>query len=134
MGSNIYKNLKQKILRISITMPFLDCKIIWGQRNQHLNNRIVFTLCTKHYAYKGVSLGGAGFEVLNVQARPSVTLPFCSYRSRYRWATAPVPCLPPCSHVPSHDNNGLNLWTINQPQLNAFLCKNWCHHGVSSQQ
>jgi hypothetical protein len=37
-------------------------------------------------------------------------------------------CTLPCS---CHDNNGLNLWTIRQAQLNVFLCKSCYGHGVS---
>lgn len=49
-------------------------------------------------------------------------------------ATSPAHCLPMCHHVSHHDNNELNLWTKNQPQLNVFLRKSCCSHGISSQQ
>jgi hypothetical protein len=51
------------------------------------------------------------------------------YRCR---TTSTGPCLPACHHASYYDDNGLNLWTVNQPQLNVLLYMN-CHgHGVSS--
>jgi hypothetical protein len=38
-------------------------------------------------------------------------------------------CIPLC-----HDDNGLNIWTMNQSQLNSFLYKSCLCHGFSSQQ
>jgi hypothetical protein len=32
----------------------------------------------------------------------------------------------------NHDNNGLNLWPVNQPQWKVCLYKSWHGHGVSS--
>jgi hypothetical protein len=44
MESNVYTNLDQEILGISISIPCLDFNKIWVHRNQHLNNtRIIFT-------------------------------------------------------------------------------------------
>jgi hypothetical protein len=36
-------------------------------------------------------------------------------------ATSLAPCLPLWHHASLHDNNGLDLWTVSQPQLNVFL-------------
>ena len=36
-------------------------------------------------------------------------------------ATSLAPCLPLWHHASRHDNNGLDLWTVSQPQLNVFL-------------
>lgn len=50
-------------------------------------------------------------------------------------AISPTPvCLPVSPHASLHDDNGLNLWTVSQLQLNVFLCRSYCGHGVSSQQ
>jgi hypothetical protein len=35
-------------------------------------------------------------------------------------------CLPVGGHASHHDNNGLNLSTVSQPQLNVFLYKSCC--------
>ena len=48
----------------------------------------------------------AGFEVSDVQARPSVA--FTSAVCRLSCGTL-RPCLPACWHIFCHDNNGLNL-------------------------
>lgn len=39
-------------------------------------------------------------------------------------APSPAPDLLMCCLASCHDDNGLNLETVNHPQLNAFLCKN----------
>ena len=39
-----------------------------------------------------------------------------------------------CCHASCHDDSGLKLWTVSQPQINIFLFKSWRDHGVSSQQ
>jgi hypothetical protein len=46
-------------------------------------------------------------------------------------AASPVLCLPACHHASCHE---LNSQTISQSHLNVFLYKNYCGHGVSSQQ
>ena len=49
-------------------------------------------------------------------------------------ATTPISYLRINCHTSSHADNGLNLGTINVPQLNVFLFK-CCHvHGASSKQ
>jgi hypothetical protein len=48
-------------------------------------------------------------------------------------APSPASCLPACWHASHHDDNGLNLWTVSQPQQNVFLYES-CGHGISSQQ
>ena len=40
----------------------------------------------------------------------------------------------PCLLASHHDGNGLNLWTVSQPQLNVVLYKSCSGHGVCSQQ
>jgi hypothetical protein len=47
-------------------------------------------------------------------------------------ATSAASCLPSCGHAPCHDDNGLTSETVSPRQLNAFLCKSCCGHGVSS--
>lgn len=36
-------------------------------------------------------------------------------------ASSPASCLPACPHASCHDDNGLNLWTVSQPQLNVAV-------------
>lgn len=71
-GSHVYTYLRQEILRISITMPFLVSYKIWGQRNQHWNNiRITFTqytktLCLQHNGFFSIAslIYGSKFSVV----------------------------------------------------------------------
>ena len=61
--------------------------------------------------------------------------PSVACRSRCRiLSSSPAPCLPAQCDALHHDDNGLNLWTVSQPQLNVFLYKSCLGHGVSSQQ
>jgi hypothetical protein len=75
-----------------------------------------------------------GFEVSDAQAMLNV-ISFISLSADQDVklsAPSPAPCLPICYHVSSHDN-GLNLRTLSQTQLNVFLYKTCCDRGVSSQ-
>ena len=77
-----------------------------------------------------------GFEVSDAQPIPNVTVLFLLPPDLdvELSATSPAACPPACSHAFCHDDNGLTLGTVSQPQLNVFLYKSCCGHGVSSQQ
>jgi len=49
-------------------------------------------------------------------------------------APTPTPCLPAWHCASCQDDNGLNVSTANQSQLNAFFVKRRYGHGVSSQR
>lgn len=49
-------------------------------------------------------------------------------------STSPVPNLPGCYHASCHHNNGLNIWTLNKPQLKSFFYKSWLGHSDASQK
>jgi hypothetical protein len=78
-----------------------------------------------------------GFEVSDIQATLSVAALFSLLPvdpDVELSATFAVPCQPAGHHPFHHHDNGLNLCTLSQPQLNIFLYYS-CHgHGVSSQQ
>ena len=76
---------------------------------------------------------GVGFEVSDVQARPSVSHFLLSANPDIQFSTpTPAPFLTACYHVLHHDNNGLNL--CNQAQSSVFLSKSYHGHGVSTLQ
>jgi hypothetical protein len=80
---------------------------------------------------------GAGFVGSYAQTPPSVPhslLLLPADTDVELSAPSPAPYLPAFYHVSHHENNGLNLWTVSQPQLNVFFYKSYYDHGVSSQQ
>lgn len=69
-------------------------------------------------------------EFLKLKPSP-VFLSSCC-RSRCRTLSyIPAPRPPVCHHT-SYHNNGLNLWTISQPQLKVFRYKSCHDHDLSS--
>ena len=69
---------------------------------------------------------GARFEVSHAPATMTHSLLLSS-------ADQGVQLSVPSHHVPRHDDSGLNLSSCKPVQLNAFLSKSCCDHGVSSQ-
>lgn len=78
---------------------------------------------------------GIGFEVSDAGASP-VSLPFLlpADLDVELSVISPGPCLHVCQQASQHDNNRLNLRTVNQAQLNVFHCKSCLGHDIYSQQ
>jgi hypothetical protein len=76
-----------------------------------------------------------GFEFSDAHTRLSglLSLPdaFISWSRTFNHFHSTMPAGHHASH---HDDNGLNLSTVSQPQLNASLYKSCFGYGVSSQQ
>lgn len=65
---------------------------------------------------------GMGFGGSKSQARPRIS--HFLLRADVDLSAPPAPSLPTCYHISCHDDNGLKLSTVRQPQLNVFfLCK-----------
>ena len=59
MGSSVYTNLRQEILRRSIPAPCPHGNQIWGQGSQHLTDtRVIFTQCTITLCLQGLMSRG----------------------------------------------------------------------------
>ena len=64
-----------------------------------------------------VGVGGIYFEVSESQARTSGSFSMLPTADPdlYLLTSSPAPCLPGCCHASHHDDKGLNLGTISQP-------------------
>jgi hypothetical protein len=78
---------------------------------------------------KEVCHWGAGLEVSGAQAMPSVAQSPAPFGSRCRTLSSSSTL---SAYESSHDNNGLNLGTISQPQIKCFPFYCCSSHGVSS--
>lgn len=79
----------------------------------------------------------AGFKVSYAQAMPSAAHSFLLLpEDQNEELSAPLPAanLPAHHHISHYGDNGLNLQTANQFQLNVFLYKSCNGHGVSLQR
>ena len=83
----------------------------------------------------GVWGSGGDFRFLESQAKASVTLflfpASLEVELLHLLSKTTFTFMP---HASCQDNDGLTLWTGNQPQWNVLLYKICCGHGVSSEQ
>lgn len=102
------------------------CVVVWlkmtsrGSLGMHSSSEVwpCWIRCGLVGESASLKWGGAGFEAWEAQVRPSVIIScYCLLIQMYNSVPSPASCLPVCRLASCRDDNGLNPWTVCQPQL-----------------